>query len=233
MPQDWYPTSRDARAAWHANFAAQLPALAAKYNISAAVLATVAADNSWMQYWTQFRTDADAMAQALTRYFNTISGRDSAAPPPEPVVWQLTGAPPAEVTPGIEERVREIARQVKGDMVYSQVDGDLLGIVSGDVPPPVVPVPPVFELRTLAAFQLEATFRKKGNSAVKFEYRHIGGGWLSAGVLNDSPEASRSHPQLRTPPNRSRSAPFFSRATRKSAASPTQNRRSSHCSSCQ
>jgi len=30
------------------------------------------------------------------------------------------------------------------------------------------PVSPTFELRTLAAFELEAKFKKEGNSAVKF-----------------------------------------------------------------
>lgn len=192
MPQDFYPSSRDGRAAWHANFAAQLPgALATKYNIVAGTLAQVAADNAWMQYWVQARNDADALRQQLTQYFNIIAGRDDSLPAPAPINFALAPGSPAEVPPGIEERVREIARQIKGHISYSKADGELLGIIApetSEIPlGPGVEVSPTFTLQTLAAFELQATFSKQGNSAVKFQYRHKGGNWLPAGVLLNSP----------------------------------------------
>ena len=48
MATDWYPQGLDSRAAWHENFATQIVALAAKYNISAAVLIEIAADAAWI-----------------------------------------------------------------------------------------------------------------------------------------------------------------------------------------
>ncbi|MEQ1605899.1 MAG: hypothetical protein ABL999_13630 [Pyrinomonadaceae bacterium] len=188
---DFYPTGMDARAAWHENFAAQLPALAAKYNILAAVLAEIAADNAWMQYWVAARHEANALRQQLTTYFNTIAGSDDKAPAPAAISWSLPAGPPAEVPPGIETRVREIARQVKGSIVYAKADGELLGIVPSETTEiplaPGTPVAPEFTLVTLAAFELQATFRKMGNSGLYFEYRHKGGNWMPAGTLINSP----------------------------------------------
>ncbi len=192
MGRRWYPTNRDARAAWHANFAAKLPALAAKYNISAGTLLEVDADNDWIQFWTQARNDADSQRQAFTRYFNDISGDDTKLAPPAAVVWQITAGAPAEVPPGMEARVYLIADQILGNMDYAEADGELLGITvpgGGGSSPlgPGDPVSPVFELRTLASFELEAKFKKEGNSAVKFQYRYIGGTWATAATLLASP----------------------------------------------
>ena len=185
---DFYPSSMDARAAWHANFALQLPGLQAKYSIDAQVLKDVQADNAWMQHWVQAKHDADAIGQQMTKYFNTIAGPHDTAKPPAPINFSLSGVVPAEVPPGIEKRVRALAAMLKGLLNYSPVDGELLGIVAGSSAP-VDPATlfPTFTLRTLANFELEATFRKHGMSALKFEYRHKNGPWLPAGMLINSP----------------------------------------------
>lgn len=81
MAGDWYPRNMDGLAAWHANWAAQLPGLAAKYGISAPVLTQVAADNDWIQYWVQARHKADNLKQQLTKYFNNIAGNDETVEP--------------------------------------------------------------------------------------------------------------------------------------------------------
>ena len=94
MAVDWYPKSRDARATWHANFALNITALVAKYGITPAMHVQIDADNDWMQFWVQFRTEADSMSQALTMYFNSVSGPDATAMPPAPVVWTIVGARP-------------------------------------------------------------------------------------------------------------------------------------------
>jgi hypothetical protein len=178
----------DSRALWHANFAAQIAALAAKYNISAAVLTQIAADNAWIQYWVQARHDADNLKQQLTKYFNEISGSDPTLDPPAPIVFQLQGAAPAEVPPGIEYRTREIARQIKGMANYASADGELLGIVGGkETGGDLTNLTPEFTLRTLANFELEATFKKQGMDALKFEVRHKGGNWQMGAFLLTSP----------------------------------------------
>ena len=198
----FYPAARDPRAGWHDIWAAKLPSIAAKYGISAAVLAQVAADNAWMQYWTAFRNEADAQSQALTRYYNTVGGDDPNEASPFAVQWELpAAAPPPEVAPGIEFRVYEIADQILGDMDYAAADGELVGIETapggGQAPTqPGDPVSPDFTGVTLAEFAIQVTFRLKGNNGVRFQYRYKGGPWLAAGTLLASPGSLTVAPQV-------------------------------------
>ncbi len=185
---DYYPQSMDARATWHANWVIQLAALAGKYNIDGAYVAQAQADNDWMQYWVQARHDADNLKQQLTKYFNDIAGNDETLEPPAPIVWQLSGGAPHEAAPGIEFRTRKGACDIKGSMVFAAADGELLGIVSSeDTPASLAALSADFTLRTLANFELEATFKKAGMDALRFEFRHKGGNWMPAGFLITSP----------------------------------------------
>ena len=191
---DFYPAGMDSRAAWHANWAIQLGTVQAKYNIPGAAITQAAQDNDWMQYWVQARHDADNLKQQLTKYFNDISGNDPSLDTPAQPLFQLQGSPPVEVAPGIEDRARDIARQIKGHTAYAAADGELLGIIgatTGDAPDPTLE----FELQTLAAFELEATFRKKGMDAARFEFRYKGGNWQSAATVINSPGSFAIAPQ--------------------------------------
>jgi hypothetical protein len=186
--RDFYPSSRDARAAWHANYAVQLAALAAKYNIPAAAVTAATADNTWIQFWVQQRNDEDARSQQITAYFNTISGKNETAEAPAAIDFP-SPTPPAEVPPGIEARVREVASQVKGHAASAAADGEVLGIATKtkNISIESLPATVNFEMETQAEFRVKVTFRKLGNDAVRFEYRRIGGSWLPAGVLLSSP----------------------------------------------
>ncbi len=184
---DWYPQSMDARATWHANWNAQLPALAAKYGVSG-VIGEVTKDNDWMQYWVQARHDADNLKQQLTKYFNDIAGNDETLEPPAVINFVLSGSPPPEVAPGIEKRTRDIARDIRGSMAYAAADGELLGIVgTQETSENFAEMSPEFTLATLANFELEVTFRKLGMDALRFEFRYKGGNWMQAGFLVTSP----------------------------------------------
>ena len=184
---DWYPTNMDARAAWHKNFSTKLPAFAAKYNISAADQSTAAKDSAWMDWIVTTRHGFDTFSQQVTKYFNDISGNDPSKDQPTALAFALT-ASPGEPKPGMEFRTREWARQIKGTNVYSQADGEALGIVSSEsTPDDPGTFTPEFTVKTLANFELEVSFRKRGMDALKFQFRHKGGEWLSAGFLTNSP----------------------------------------------
>jgi hypothetical protein len=188
MPQDWYPQNIDARMMWHQNFQAQLLNFAAKYNIDVATTTSATHDSLWMDAFVGLRDTADMFGQQLVKYFNDIAGNDTSLPAPMlpsgPTVPVLPNMP----APGIEARTREIARQIKGHMSYAAADGEALGIVgSGNVPPDPALMKPTFTLRTLANFELAATFRKQGMDAVRFEIRHKGGNWIQSAFLLTSP----------------------------------------------
>ncbi|MFT3745521.1 MAG: hypothetical protein QM785_14665 [Pyrinomonadaceae bacterium] len=128
MALDFYPGSMESRASWHVNFANNIGGLATKYNITAPQLAAITADNNWMQFWVAARLVAATFASQLSAYFNSISGNDNSLDPPAVPAIDF-GTPPTEVPPGIEFRVREIARHIKGHSSYAEADGTLLGIV--------------------------------------------------------------------------------------------------------
>ena len=127
MP-DFYPGNMESTATWHASFAANVGKFAAKYNITPAQLASVAADNAWVQYWVARRYAAAIFASQLASYYNSISGNDTSLDPPLTPAFELTGQPD-EVPPGIEFRARELARHIRGHSVYSEADGTMLGII--------------------------------------------------------------------------------------------------------
>jgi hypothetical protein len=184
----WYPTDIDEKAAWHANWNNQLPNFAAKYNIIPTTLATVAADNTWMQYWVMARHTADALSEQLTKYFNTLATGSENAEAPEPVNFALPDDPPSQVKPGIKARVQEIATHIKGHMNYSEADGELLGIVSDESKEQAVELLTAeFSLRRLPDFELEASFNRHGMDSMRCEVRHKGGNWQMATILTSSP----------------------------------------------
>jgi|GEM_PF-4063192 len=189
MSTDFYPQSMDARAAWHLNFANNLPTFTTKYALAVGPVASANSDSDWMQAWVANRHAFDAAGQQLTSYFNTITGKDASAPAPVPFLYSLTGTV-AEVPPGIEKRARDLARQIKGHAHYSEADGELLGIATPGGGGPNIPIgnaKPAIELTTRVAFEVGVKFRKFGMTGIRIEYRHQGGDWLSAGSLFTSP----------------------------------------------
>ena len=120
MPtNDFYPSSRDARAAWHKNLAEHVDDIKVKYGLSAAMVTQLKADADWIQHYVDARNEFDAASQQFTAYFNAIAGKDEAVPPPITWTYTIPGSPPADVPPGVETRAREFARQVKGHSSYA------------------------------------------------------------------------------------------------------------------
>jgi hypothetical protein len=182
---DYYPQNREARAAWHANFAANIGDFKTKYGIPTAIIDAIIADNLWIQFWVTYRNSFDASSQQLTKYFNSIAGSNDSLE--APLAFDIAGpdTPPAEVPPGIEKRIRDLASFIKGNKaVYSEADGEKLGIVAPEETKEVLDnIYPVFELTTQAEFKLRADFRKRNLDGIRFEYRYIGDTWKAAGVL--------------------------------------------------
>lgn len=144
---DWYPQGMDARLAWHQNFADNIAgALATKYNITAPQMATINADLAFLAEFVPARHTADAFGKQLTEFFNTIAGNDPSLDPPAPVVYafpDVAAAPP----PGIEFRIRNIRRQIKGTIGYATADGDLLALeASQNGPVPLAEIKPTIQL---------------------------------------------------------------------------------------
>lgn len=161
---DYYPTNMLDKAAWHANWAAHIPGLASKYNLTLPQLNSVTADNTWMQFWVSERGLAATFASQLAAYFNSISGPDNSLDPPAVPAYAI-GTAPAEVPPGIEYRVRELARQIKGHSSYAEADGTLLGIIGESGGGQGIGGIPIPEIQTFAAnsgYEFSIVVSKRG-----------------------------------------------------------------------
>ena len=186
--QDYYPQKKADMPEWYQNFLAQLTLLQAKYGITNAQRSEIQADNDWIQYWIPAMFAIEQQKDAMNAYFDTILKGAEGSPSPSPVVIALPGGVPAEILPGARERVRDIARFIKGNPDYNPADGEALGIVaSKETPQAPGSMTATFSVRTLAGFALEVTFTKQGQSAMRFEIRHKGGDWTFVTVLTTSP----------------------------------------------
>lgn len=164
---DFYPGNMEGKATWHANFRANIGGLAAKYNITGDQTDSIRDDNDWIQFWVTQRFAAATFASQLAAYFNSISGNDPSLDPPATPAFAIPETPD-EVPPGIEFRVREIARHIKGHSSYAEADGTLLGIIGesdgggqgvGGVPTP--------EIQTFAAnsgYEFSIVVSKRGSA---------------------------------------------------------------------
>ena len=190
MPdRDFYPGSMDARALWLANFVTQLPNFSSKYNIPNPLVASLTADSTWMTFWVDQRHQLDAFSQQVAGYFNTIAGK-ALGTAPLPLNFVVGASSPPEVPVGVEKRVRDVAQMIKGHIMYTDADGQALGIVVPGGGGPSFPggiVKPAITLTTRVAFEIGVKFRKLGMTGIRLEYRHSGGNWLPAGSLFTSP----------------------------------------------
>lgn len=194
MGTDFIPNTWAAYAVWMANFTAQLGGLAAKYNLTA-MMATVKADNDWIQHWIPAKAIAKQEEKQLTDFVALISnGKEGDAQPSVPI-WELPAGAPPNVSPGIKNRVRAIARQIKANGQYTRADGELLGIVTAEeanLSPDSYTPSAAFD--SMANFALECEFRKYGLDALRVEFRRKGGEWKHAATLTSSPGGFNIHP---------------------------------------
>lgn len=185
---DWYPKNLATLRAWAANFFLRRPEFEAKYPILQTKKAELEGACNWLMWWIDTRSIQDEWSQQFTKYFNTIAGNDPDADVPTTPAWAAPPGMPPDVPPGIEKLMRDTRREVVNASNYATADGEAMGfeapesegLTPGDMTP-------AFELKTLAEFKLQATFRKLGMDGLKFQYRHKGGDWQPAATLISSP----------------------------------------------
>ncbi|MBK7393408.1 MAG: hypothetical protein IPI64_08925 [Chloracidobacterium sp.] len=127
---DWYAKSMDGLLTWWANFIVRRPDFESKYAILHSKSSELNAAGAWIAYWVAQRNSFTDASQQFTAYFNTIAGNDPSAEPPKEFDWALSGAPPAQPSPGIESLIRDVRREVVGLTNYAKADGEALGFES-------------------------------------------------------------------------------------------------------
>lgn len=189
MTKDFIPTGWSAFAEWIENFATHLPALATKYGISATKVTQTTTDNAWVQYWVQAKFNAKLQEKQLNDFVDAVVNGELGKPNGDTPVWELPADPPTDVDTGIKKRVREIAAEIKAQKsIYTEADGELLGIVAPSEGDPVAETTaPELKLRTTPNYTIEIEFRRYGMDALRVETKQKAGNWTLAAILTTSP----------------------------------------------
>ncbi len=190
MPsRDYIPRNWDAFAVWMANFTAQLPTLAAKYGISAAVLTQTTKDNEWVQYWVDAKNAAKLQTRQVNDYVDDVANGNINGQTENDPTWALPAGAADAVPNGVKKRAREVVAGMKAQKtIYTQADGELINVVTAEEANlGEEHFTPELKLRPLANFAVECEFRKQGLNAIKVEFRHKGGNWQLAAFLQTSP----------------------------------------------
>lgn len=185
--KDFLPNTWSGFAEWMANFTVQMAVLGAKYNL-AGEQAQLDKDNLWVQYWVQAKYNAKQQEKQLNDYIDAIVNGETGDPQPENPQWSLPANTPTTLPAGLKKKLRSLARQIKANPVYTQADGELLGIVGteeAELSPETAA--PEIKLRSLANYAVETEFRKQGTDALRVEIRHKNSSWILAAILTSSP----------------------------------------------
>lgn len=188
MNKDFIPHNWAAFAVWFANFIVQLQALATKYGVSHDRVLALIADNAWVQFWAPKQEVGKNQKKQLTDFVDGVRKGKLGTPALTNPVWDL-GVMPDAVSPGINDRIREVANFIKAQKsIYSQADGELLGIVTAEeAGRGEQDYQPVLKLLPEANYNLDTEFRLHGTDALQVEYRFNGGEWRVAATLTRSP----------------------------------------------
>lgn len=139
---DFMPKKDTAIAAWHESFTHELPALAAKYGISAAELAANAAHN--LTYKTDLGDAIAKVAAAKGAVSTKDASRDS-----------------------LVSFSRAIGRRIKAHPDYSSADGALLGIIGHERTVDLRTRAPHLKGRDLGRGRVELRFKKLSSDGIK------------------------------------------------------------------
>jgi hypothetical protein len=185
------PRTDDDLMLWYTNFAARFAAHATALGFSQADVTAVQADDAMFSYLVGDLLPAYASAlQTRTAYKNHIKNGPLGSPGGSPPPALTLAAAPANVSPGVVPRLRQLVARIKAAPGYTDAIGLDLGIVETQVgsAAPVISAKPKAKAHAIAANEVQIDFDKRRFDGVLIESRRTGEtGWTSLGTDNFSP----------------------------------------------
>lgn len=180
----WYPEDADGQADFQDNLNVNLVTFKTKYNITGETIDRVAANAAWMRFWVDYRREFDIQSEQLTKYYNALAlGKDAGGAITAPVITAPAGQP-AEAEPDVKTFTYALRREIVNKSNYSVADGELLGFEPPQGTNLVeTEITATFKNRTLANFDLDITFSKQEQDALRLEARRKGGDWARLDTL--------------------------------------------------
>ncbi len=129
MKKYFLPRSEADKLIWLKNFANKLGTYATKYNITVAEVTDMVNSAAFYDYWFNYATQYTEYNKKLTQYKTELrdgipAGATASVAPVPPTF----AAAPTSVAPGIIVRATSLAGIIKKRSVYTEADGEDLGI---------------------------------------------------------------------------------------------------------
>lgn len=177
MAKHYYIPSADKdRSVWINNFSSKLGGYAAILGLTAAEVASVAADALMFTYLLNLIEIFTTAKEQRVTYKNLIKegplGKSAGTFPISPVV----SAPPAAVAPGIFPRIAQLVQRIKNSANYTEAIGKDLGIIGSELALNSTLMKPVLRL-VLKGGQVEVQWVKGDADAVYIETDKGTGTW--------------------------------------------------------
>jgi hypothetical protein len=168
MSKSRYLPNGDAdRNIWLTNFNTKLPAYAGALGLSAADIASVAADTAFFNYVFNVQQQTLAYAQQWTSYKNAARDGHAASLGAFPIIVGF-GTAPAMVAPGIFNRVAALVARIKAAPGYTDAIGQALGIVGADSTVDVNTMKPILTAEVDAG-AVNLGWKKSGMDGIEFQ----------------------------------------------------------------
>lgn len=130
----WFPLSLQDRAAWHANWTANIAVVGASLGLTPAEITSIEDDNTVVQFVASSAVELDAYRSAVQQYRTIITEGDiGSATPAFPAAIAL--ALPEVVATGIWERLDNYVKRIRVAPAYTDEIGALLGILPSEPGP--------------------------------------------------------------------------------------------------
>ena len=171
MPTEPYLPGTDAgKVAWLQNFSTKLNTHGPTLGMTAAEIASVAADNAMVQYIWGLLVGSRTRMQEITAYKQAVfGGTGEAALGSVPTGYSGSGSPASVVPPDVFGRIAALVRHLKTHKAYTVSIGEDLGIVGADASLDVQTLKPVIEVRPVAGGLCEIRWKKGKAAAIEIE----------------------------------------------------------------
>ena len=171
MANNYFPRTDSEKEAWLRNFSNKINSYAAKYNITSAEVADIAASLLYFSYHLNYKIQYGEYIKKLNAYLKEIkdglpAGVTASTPPAIPT---FAAAPPV-VAAGIFNRIRAVVRRIKGHLSYTAADGYDLGIevaTTKKAKPNLDTIKPVITTHLIDGGQPEIVWSKNGMDALE------------------------------------------------------------------
>lgn len=195
MSKAYYlPTSDEQRAIWLNNFAAKLPTLAAKYNISATEQADVTQSAVYFDALIKLKNQFVTFQSSLISFKNAMRNGEQVGATITTFPIVPTATLPTAPAFDIFGRMTAIVAKIKTSYQYVETDGQNLGIEGAEISSIAAPtLKPALSVIMAASGKPEIVWKKDGMTAIEIEVNRGGTGWQYL-AIDTIPNYIDNHP---------------------------------------